>query len=322
LAHVLRRMIPTPDPRLLVGSASGDDAAVWRLDDRRALVVTADFITPVVDDARSWGRIAATNAISDVYAMGGRPLVALNLVAWNTEELSTDLLGEVLAGGADVALAAGYVVGGGHTVDDPEPKFGLAVVGEADPDRLLTNAGLRPGDALVLTKPLGVGIATTAVKRGVAPAGLEAAAVELMTTRNAEASSVALELGATGATDVTGFGLLGHLGRMALESHVDVTLLADAVPFLPGVRALAEDGVIPGGSRRNLDWVQPRLQVDGVDELGVLLLADAQTSGGLVMGLDPAVAPDAVARLVATGHTAAIIGHASAGSGTIRVRPS
>ncbi len=315
-------MIPTPDPRLLVGSASGDDAAVWRLDDRRALVVTADFITPVVDDARSWGRIAATNAISDVYAMGGRPLVALNLVAWNTEELSTDLLGEVLAGGADVALAAGYVVGGGHTVDDPEPKFGLAVVGEADPDRLLTNAGLRPGDALVLTKPLGVGIATTAVKRGVAPAGLEAAAVELMTTRNAEASSVALELGATGATDVTGFGLLGHLGRMALESHVDVTLLADAVPFLPGVRALAEDGVIPGGSRRNLDWVQPRLQVDGVDELGVLLLADAQTSGGLVMGLDPAVAPDAVARLVATGHTAAIIGHASAGSGTIRVRPS
>lgn len=315
-------MIPTPDPRLLVGSASGDDAAVWRLDDRRALVVTADFITPVVDDARSWGRIAATNAISDVYAMGGRPLVALNLVAWNTEELSTDLLGEVLAGGADVALAAGYVVGGGHTVDDPEPKFGLAVVGEADPDRLLTNAGLRPGDALVLTKPLGVGIATTAVKRGVAPAGLEAAAIELMTTRNAEASSIALELGATGATDVTGFGLLGHLGRMALESQVDVTLLADAVPFLPGVRALAEDGVIPGGSRRNLDWVQPRLQVDGVDELGVMLLADAQTSGGLVMGLDPAVAPDAVARLVATGHTAAIIGHASAGTGTIRVRPS
>jgi selenide,water dikinase len=315
-------MIPTPDPRLLVGSASGDDAAVWRLDDRRALVVTADFITPVVDDARSWGRIAATNAISDVYAMGGRPLVALNLVAWNTEELSTDLLGEVLAGGADVALAAGYVVGGGHTVDDPEPKFGLAVVGEADPDRLLTNAGLRPGDALVLTKPLGVGIATTAVKRGVAPAGLEAAAVELMTTRNAEGSAVALELGATGATDVTGFGLLGHLGRMALESQVDVTLLADAVPFLPGVRALAEDGVIPGGSRRNLDWVRPRLQVDGVDELGVLLLADAQTSGGLVIGLDPAAAPDAVARLVATGHTAAIIGHASAGTGTIRVRPS
>lgn len=315
-------MIPTPDPRLLVGSASGDDAAVWRLDDRRALVVTADFITPVVDDARSWGRIAATNAISDVYAMGGRPLVALNLVAWNTEELSTDLLAEVLAGGADVALAAGYVVGGGHTVDDPEPKFGLAVVGEADPDRLLTNAGLRPGDALVLTKPLGVGIATTAVKRGVAPEGLEAAAVELMTTRNAEASAVALELGATGATDVTGFGLLGHLGRMALESHVDVTVHADAVPFLAGVRTLAEDGVIPGGSRRNLDWVRPRLLVDGIDELGVLLLADAQTSGGLVIGLDPAAATDAVTRLVATGHTAAIIGHASAGSGTIRIRPS
>ncbi len=163
---------------------------------------------------------------------------------------------------------------------------------------------------------------TTAVKRGVAPAGLEAAAVELMTTRNAEASAVALELGATGATDVTGFGLLGHLGRMALESLVDVTLHADAVPFLPGVRALAEDGVIPGGSRRNLDWVQPRLLVDGVDELGVLLLADAQTSGGLVIGLDPALAPDAVARLVATGHTAAIIGHASAGTGTILVRPS
>jgi selenide, water dikinase len=322
LAHVLRRMIPTPDPRLLVGTATGDDAAVWRLDDRRALVVTADFITPVVDDARAWGRIAATNAVSDVYAMGGRPLFALNLVAWNTEELSTELLGEVLAGGADVALAAGYAVAGGHTVDDPEPKFGLAVVGEADPERLLTNAGLRAGDVLVLSKPLGVGVATTAVKRGVAPPGLEAAAIELMTTLNADAAAVALDLGSTGATDVTGFGLLGHLGRMALESSVDVTLDADAVPMLDGVRELAAEGVVPGGSLRNLDWVRDRLVVEGVDEVGVLLLADAQTSGGLVFGVSAEAADEAVARLRATGHLAAVVGAAAAGHGTIVVRSS
>ena len=164
----MRRLAPPGDPNLLVGALSGDDAAVWRLTDERALVVTADFITPVVDDARTWGRIAAANAVSDVYAMGGRPLLALNLVGWNVDELPTDLLGDVLQGGLDIAAEAGFVVAGGHTVDDPEPKYGMAVIGEVHPDRVLTNAGLRVGDVLVLTKPLGIGIATTAIKREVA----------------------------------------------------------------------------------------------------------------------------------------------------------
>ena len=209
----MRRLTPIDHPDLLVGTATGDDAAVWRLDDNRSLVVTADFITPVVDDARTWGRVAAANAVSDVYAMGGRPLLALNLVGWNSEELSTELLGDVLLGAQDVADAGGFVIAGGHTVDDPEPKFGLAVVGEADPDQLLTNAGFRAGDVLVLTKPLGVGVITTAIKRGDAPAEVVDAAVASMTRLNDEAARVALAVGATGATDVTGFGLLGHLGR-------------------------------------------------------------------------------------------------------------
>lgn len=314
-------MVPTPHPRLLVGPDTGDDAAVWRLDDQRALVVTADFITPVVDDARAWGRVAAANSVSDVYAMGGRPILALNLVAWNSEALPTSLLDEVLAGAAEVALEAGFVVGGGHSVDDPEPKFGLAVVGEAHPDRLLTNAGLRPGDALVLSKPLGVGIATTAIKRGEAPDQLIEAAVRSMSRLNDEASRVALELGATGATDVTGFGLLGHLGRMATESGVDVVVRAGDVPVLEGAAELAAAGIVPGGSRRNLDWVSPRLDREGVDDLTVLVLADAQTSGGLVFGVDPGRAAEAVDRLARTGHTAAVIGSADEGSGRIRLTP-
>ncbi len=307
-------------PDLLVGSATGDDAAVWRLDAERALVVTTDFITPVVDDARTWGRIAAANAVSDVYAMGGRPLLALNLVGWNTEELPTELLSEVLLGAADVAADCGFVTVGGHTVDDPEPKFGLAVVGEVHPDRLLTNTGLRPGDALVLTKPLGVGIIVTAIKRDLAPAEVTAAAVASMTRSNAEAATVALAAGATGATDVTGFGLLGHLGRMAEESAVDVSLDVDAVPLLPGTRSLAEDGCIPGGSRRNLEWVGPRLDTGSVDELSVVVLADAQTSGGLVFGCEPDAAQRAVEQLVATGHQAAVVGQVRSGSGRIQLR--
>ena len=307
-------------PDLLVGSATGDDAAVWRLDAERALVVTTDFITPVVDDARTWGRIAAANAVSDVYAMGGRPLLALNLVGWNTEELPTELLSEVLLGAADVAADCGFVTVGGHTVDDPEPKFGLAVVGEVHPDRLLTNTGLRPGDALVLTKPLGVGIIVTAIKRDLAPAEVTAAAVASMTRSNAEAATVALAAGATGATDVTGFGLLGHLGRMAEESGVDVSVDVDAVPLLPGARSLAEDGCIPGGSRRNLEWVGPRLDTGSVDELSVVVLADAQTSGGLVFGCEPDAAQRAVEQLVATGHQAAVVGQVRSGSGRIQLR--
>lgn len=311
----MRRLAPPSDPDLLVGALSGDDAAVWRLSDERALVVTADFITPVVDDARTWGRIAAANAVSDVYAMGGSPLLALNLVGWNVDELPTDLLGDVLQGGLDVATEAGFVVAGGHTVDDPEPKYGMAVIGEVHPDQVLTNAGLRPGDVLVLTKPLGIGIATTAIKRGVASESLIDAAVGSMTRLNDLARDAARAAGATGCTDVTGFGLLGHLQRMAAESGVDVTVEVDAVPVLEGARELLGDGVVPGGSQRNLDHVRPQLDAGPHDDDTALLLADAQTSGGLLFGAaDHDAATDAVATLAASGHTAAIVG--VAGSGT------
>ncbi len=315
----MRRLRPVGNPNLLVGAATGDDAAVWRLDDGRSLVVTADFITPVVDDARTWGRVAAANAVSDVYAMGGRPLLALNLVGWNSEELSTELLGDVLLGAQDVADAGGFVIAGGHTVDDPEPKFGLVVVGEADPNRLLTNAGFRAGDVLVLTKPLGVGVITTAIKRGDASADVVAAAVASMTRLNDEAAGVALAVGATGATDVTGFGLLGHLGRAMVESGVDAVVEVSMVPLLPGTRELAESGAVPGGSRRNLSWAEDLLD-RGLDrgvhgKVEALLMADAQTSGGLVFGVSPDRIDEAMAALSATGHAAATIGHVLSAAG-------
>ncbi len=305
---MLDRLTPNTDERILVDAATGDDAAVWRLDADRALVFTADFITPVVDDATTWGRIAACNAVSDVYAMGGRPLIALNLVGWNNDELSPDLLGDVLAGAAEAAAEGGFFLVGGHTVDDPEPKFGLAVVGEAHPDRLITNAGLRPGQRLILTKPLGIGVISTALKAGSAPDAVVAAGVEQMTKLNADASRVALAHGATGGTDVTGFGLIGHLGRAALESGVDVDLSVGSVPFIEGVRELAEAGFIPGGSRRNLASLIEQVDAGDVDELTVLLLADAQTSGGLVFGVDPEHEAAVLDQLEATGHVVAAIG--------------
>ena len=318
----MRRLSPTDNPDLLVGALTGDDAAVWRLADDRALVVTADFITPVVDDARDWGRVAATNAVSDVYAMGARPLLALNLVGWNTEELSTDLLGDVLAGGLEVANECGFVVAGGHTVDDPEPKYGMAVVGEVHPDRMLTNTGLRAGQALVLTKPLGIGIVTTALKRGMADPETVAAAVDSMTRTNAAAARAALAAGATGATDVTGFGLLGHAGRMAEESCVDLEITVSAVPLVDGARDLAAAGAVPGGTGRNLAWIAARLDSgDGVHQLDITLLADAQTSGGLVFGVDPAAAADVVDGLAESGHRAAVIGRATDGQGRITLAP-
>jgi selenide,water dikinase len=305
------------DPNLLVGAAAGDDAAVWRLDDDRAMVVTADFITPVVDDARWWGRVAAANAVSDVYAMGGRPLLALNLVCWNAAELSSDLLVEVLLGAQEIATEGGFVIAGGHTVDDPEPKFGLAVVGEVHPDRMLTNTGFRPGDAIVLTKPLGVGVITTAIKLGTAADVVVDAALASMTRLNDDAARIAVAAGVRGATDVTGFGLLGHLGRAAIESGVDVAIEVASVPLLPGTRELAEAGSMPGGSRRNLEWADERLDRGGFNELDVLFLADAQTSGGLVFGVDPTEVDGVLAELDSTGHVAAVIGTATAGSGQI-----
>jgi selenide, water dikinase len=279
--------------------------------------VTTDFLTPVVDDPRTWGRIAAQNAVSDVYAMGGRPLFALNLVGWPRDALPLDMLAEVLAGGAEIAAESGFLVVGGHSVDDPEPKYGLAVVGEVAPTAILTNTGLRDGDALVLTKALGIGVVTTAIKRGVASEELAAAAVASMTASNAAAARVALDAGATGATDVTGFGLLGHLAKMAAASGVDAEVDVAAVPFPAGVRELVEAGVVPGGTGRNRNWVAPLLDADGYGEVDVLLLADAQTSGGLLFGAAPDRAAAAVAEL---GPPAAVIGRVRAGSGRIVLR--
>lgn len=311
-------MTPNDDPRLLVDASTGDDAAVWKLDDDRALVFTADFITPLVDDAATWGRIAAANSVSDIYAMGGRPLLAINLVGWNTEELPTELLGDVLEGASSIATEGGFVIAGGHTVDDPEPKFGLAVIGEVHPDRMLTNAGLRSGQSLVLTKPLGIGVISTAVKRG-EDAPLEAAVAQ-MTRLNDDAARIATAAGATGATDVTGFGLLGHLGRAALESSVDVAIEVASVLFIDGVRELADAGFIPGGSQRNLAHASERLDQGDVDDLTTVLLADAQTSGGLVFGVDPDQVDAVMAELTETGHTAAVIGSTTEGTGQTLLR--
>ncbi len=252
--------------------------------------------------------------------MGGRPLFALNLVGWNSDALSTELLAELLAGGQDIATAAGFVVVGGHTIDDPEPKYGMSVTGEVHPDRILTNTGLRPDQELVLSKPLGVGVVTTAIKADVAAAEVADAAIESMVRLNDQAAESAIEAGATGCTDVTGFGLVGHLGRMAQESGVDVTVEFERVPFLPGAVELAGEGIMPGGSRRNLAWGLSMLDPGSHPELHQLLVADAQTSGGLVFGVDRGQADSVVAALRSTGHQAATIGSTSTGNGRFLLR--
>jgi len=265
--------------RLLVGLDDGDDAAVV-LTDAGALVATADFFTPVVDDAFDWGRIAAANALSDVYAMGGRPVVAVNLLGWPRDVLPFELVREVLRGGLEVASAAGCHVAGGHSVDDPEPKYGLAVTGLADPDRLLRNDAGRPGLPLTLTKPLGIGVLNSRHKQ---TGEVFPQAVEAMTTLNAHASRAALAAGAVCATDVTGFGLLGHLHKLARASGVTAVVDAAAVPYLDGAREALAAGYVSGGSRRNLDWVRSHADLSAVSEDEALLLADAQTSGGLLV---------------------------------------
>jgi selenide,water dikinase len=264
---------------LLVGLDHGDDAAAVRIDGDRAVVMTADFFTPVVDDAFDYGRIAATNALSDVYAMGGTPLVAVNLLAWPRDRIPFEVAAEVLRGGAEVCADAATHLAGGHSIDDPEPKYGLAVTGLASPDRLLRNDAARPGLPITLTKPIGLGVLNNRHK---ATGERFEEAVAVMTTLNRDASRAALEAGAEAATDVTGFGLLGHLFKMARASGVTAVVDAASVPYVEGARASFAAGYVPGGSRRNLDWVRPHLHSDlGEDEL--VLLADAQTSGGLLV---------------------------------------
>lgn len=316
----MRQLTETENPNLLVGPQTGDDSAVWRISDERALVVTADFITPVVDDPHQWGQVAAANSVSDIYAMGGKPILALNLLCWNSEELTSQQLQEVLAGGHEIARQCGFVVVGGHTVDDPEPKYGMAVVGEVNPNFMLTNAGFRSGQALILTKPLGIGIITTGIKLGVATPESAEAAIASMTATNEIAAKVAVAHGATGATDVTGFGLLGHAGRAAQESKVDLEINIGDVPAIIGARELAKDGVVPGGTRRNLEWIEENLQIGaGVDELDVTLLADAQTSGGLIFAVDQKQSESALAELMTEGIFASIIGRVQEGNGKIQL---
>ncbi|HEX5511973.1 MAG TPA: selenide, water dikinase SelD [Actinomycetales bacterium] len=287
---------------LLVGLEDGDDAAAVRVDGSRAVIATADFFTPVVDDPYDWGRIAAANALSDVYAMGGEPLVAVNLLCWPRDVLPSELATEVLRGGLDVARQAGCHVAGGHSVDDPEPKYGMAVTGVADADALLRNDAGRPGVPLSLTKPLGIGVLNSRHK---ATGERFDQAIEVMTTLNAEASRAALRAGVRCATDVTGFGLLGHLYKLARASGVSAVVDSAAVPYLDGARQALRDGYVSGGTRRNLDWVRPHLDSQvGEDEL--LLLADAQTSGGLLVAGEVPGAP-VVGELVARTDAAVMV---------------
>jgi selenide,water dikinase len=309
---------------LLVGAAEGDDAAVLRLDDDRALVLTTDFFTPIVDDPGDWGRIAAANALSDVYAMGGRPLFAVNLAAWPGEGLDLAILGQVLRGGAEVAAEAGCYVAGGHTIDDPVPKYGLAVTGLADPSRLMTIDRAAPGDQLIVTKAIGTGVVATALKHQKAPADVIKAAVASMILLNAGASQAALSAGVRAATDVTGFGLLGHLHRMLTASKTAARLFAASVPLLPGAAELAVAGFISGGTRANTERMRGFAAVDPAvpPELAVLL-HDAQTSGGLLLAVPPRAAPALLGELRAQGLPAAIIGDVVAGeSGHVDVYPT
>jgi selenide, water dikinase len=309
LAQVLGLLTPTEyPPQVLVSSATGDDAAVIALPDGRAMIQTVDFFTPIVDDPFDWGRIAAANALSDVYAMGGTPSYALNVAAWPVKELPLEMLAKVLEGGATVAREAGVTVVGGHTIHDPEPKYGMAVTGFAERDRIVRNSTMRPGDRLYLTKPLGLGLIATAVKKGVATAEQLASAVETMTTLNAGAARSMVEVGVSAATDVTGFGLLGHLHLALSASGASATIAADRVPFLPGALALAEAGVIPSGTRSNHAFVAPSVDWGELPEAEQLALADAQTSGGLLIAVG-AGRSDALRRdLAGRGIPAADIG--------------
>jgi selenide,water dikinase len=275
------------DPRVLVDAATRDDAAVFLLSPERALVSTVDFFTPIVDDPTAWGAIAAANALSDIYAMGAVPLFGLNLIGWPREKLPLEMMGKVLEGAADVARRAGCLVLGGHSIDSVEPTFGMAVVGEVHPDRMLTNAGACAGDRLVLTKPLGTGILATALKRDALLETGMSEAVRSMTTLNDGAARAALRVGVSAATDVTGFGLLGHLTNLLLASKVAAEVAFDSIPVLPHARNLASRGVIPGGTQRNLEAADHVEWAPDLSTTDRYLCVDAQTSGGLLLAVPP-----------------------------------
>jgi selenide, water dikinase len=312
LGQVLEALPPLTDPNVLVGAGTGDDAAVYRIAPDRALVATVDFFTPIVDDPAAYGAIAAANSLSDVYAMGATPLFALSIVGFPRDRLDTGLLAKIVAGGAAKLAEAGVPVVGGHSVDDSEPKFGYAVTGEVNPDRMVTNQGAQPGDVLFLSKPLGTGLVATAIKRGLCPEHLADAAIALMKQLNRDASLAMLEAGATAATDVTGYGLLGHLRNFGVGAEIE----SRAVPYLFGVRELAGDDLFPAGSRRNHAALAGIVEWGGLPEVEQLLLCDAQTSGGLLVAIPPASA----GTFRAACPKAVEIGRVTA-DGRLRIRP-
>ena len=306
----------TQHPDLLVRIDGSDDAAVYRLSDDLALVQTVDFFTPIVDDPETWGRIAAANALSDVYAMGGTPLTALQLLSWPRDELPWSAAADVIDGAVEVLSEAGCTLVGGHSIDDTTPKFGFAITGTVVPARMITNDAARPGDRLVLTKALGTGLIATAIKNGAASGASMKAAIGSMTRLNASASRAAVNAGVRAGTDVTGFGLLGHLVEMLRASEVSAVIDASAVPMLDGATEIAAQGHVPGGTKRNLRSVRASVDFGDAAELVRTLLADAQTSGGLLLAVPEPDLPALVADLHAGGDLAATIGHVEAKSGS------
>lgn len=322
LLPLLGLLPPITDPNVLVGSSTADDAAVYKLSDDLALVLTTDFFTPIVDDPRDFGRVAAANALSDVYAMGGKPTAALSIVGF-PDSLPAAVLGDILAGAHEVASQAGIAIVGGHTIKSEEPVFGLAVVGTVHPQRVLSNAGAQPGDALILTKPLGLGIISTAAKNDQDAKGAIADAIRVMTTLNRAAAEVLTGFPVHALTDVTGFGLLGHLRNVTAASGVEAEVWADRVPVLDAAREYVHAGIAPGGTRANwkflADWVEYAPDISQEEQL---LLCDAQTSGGLLAAVPEAAAANVVNALAEAGTLAsAIVGRMTGkGNGRIRVR--
>lgn len=319
LLPLLGMLPPITDPNVLVGSSTADDAAIYKLSDELALVLTTDFFTPIVDNPRDFGRVAAANALSDVYAMGGKPLSALSIVGF-PDTLPATMLGEILAGASEVAAEAGCAIVGGHTIKSEEPIFGLAVVGTIHPARVLSNAGAKPGDLLVLTKPLGLGIISTAAKNDLDSHGAMSEAIKVMTTLNRVAAEVLTRFEVHALTDVTGFGLLGHLRNMTAASGVTAEVWADAVPVIAAARAYAAAPIVPGGTRANLkflnDWVNWDAEIS-TDQM--LLLCDAQTSGGLLAAVPASQADEITSALTAAGTLAAAVVGRIVGPGTGRI---
>ena len=323
LVQVLSKLPQISHPDLLVGNETWDDAAVYRINDDTALILTVDFFTPITDDPFDFGSIAAANSLSDVYAMGGKPLLALNVVGFPAE-LAKEYLGEVLRGGNAKASEAGCLIVGGHTIDDPEPKYGLSVIGVVEPGKQVTNSGAKPGDSLVLTKPLGTGIIATGCKQGKSSDEVLKGAVAAMTTLNRGAAEAMIKVGVNACTDVTGYGLMGHLRGMVRGSGVGAKIHFGKVPVLPGTWDLLEQGVVPGGTHRNLEAVADTVQWDReMTEQQQLLLCDAQTSGGLLISVAETKLDDLLSQLaVSDVPVAAVIGEITLGpSGKIQVIP-